>query len=319
MATTERDLLDRLVNPQGVGGTAALLGASMTPGVSTVVDVASGLNAIKNRDALTAILSGLGMAPFISGTTVRVGGEAAGRGIKSLVENLYHGSPHLFERFQRPSRRGLFGLGQYLTNLRKTAEGYARKNTPARRLTVQRADMIDADQPLGYVYDVDIKAPESSFIDLLSTDIASQPKGFQKIYEELKIPETINFDDLSGMQYTGYIGDGVNPTRQQIRAATERARNLARESGFPDTGGLESLLRSRGVSGVKVNPNYFTETFNEALIENPERYYVVFDEDLLDIVGNPTPVYPRVRGALEAGQPRSFASVRQLNQYLKNK
>lgn len=86
MATTERDLLDRLVNPQGAGGTAALLGASMTPGVSTAVDAASALNAIRNRDALGLGISALGLLPFISGTMIRTGGKAAGKGIRSLVD-----------------------------------------------------------------------------------------------------------------------------------------------------------------------------------------------------------------------------------------
>jgi len=310
MATTERDLLDRLVTPQGVGGTAALLGASLTPGVSTAVDAASFVDAIRKRDALTAILSGLGMAPFISGTTVRVGGEATGRGIKSLVENLYHGSPNLFRKFRRPSRGGLYGVGQYLTDRRKTAEAYAANSGLRSVPTVERADMIDADKPLGYIYDVNIRAPESSFIEYHSRDIASQPKGLQKIYEELEIPETMSFDDLRR----------IGSADQEVRAVAERVRNLARERGFRNwadlstKGGLESLLRSRGVSGVKVDPNYFSQG-----IEDPERYYVVFGENMLDIVGKPTPVYPRVRGALEAGQPRSFASARQLNQYLKNK
>ena len=86
MATTERDLLDRLVNPEGMSGTAALLGASMTPGVSTAVDAASALNAIRNRDALGLGISALGLLPFISGTMIRTGGKAAGKGIRSLVD-----------------------------------------------------------------------------------------------------------------------------------------------------------------------------------------------------------------------------------------
>ncbi len=86
MATTERDLLDRLVNPEGMGGTAALLGASLTPGVSTAVDAASALNAIKNRDALGLGISALGLLPFISGTMIRTGGKAAGQGIRSLAD-----------------------------------------------------------------------------------------------------------------------------------------------------------------------------------------------------------------------------------------
>jgi hypothetical protein len=86
MATTERDLLDRLVNPEDMGGTAALLGASLTPGVSTAVDAASALNAIRNRDALGLGISALGLLPFVSGTTIRTGGKAAGKGIRSLLD-----------------------------------------------------------------------------------------------------------------------------------------------------------------------------------------------------------------------------------------
>ena len=86
MATTERDLLDRFVNPEGMGGTAALLGASLTPGVNTSVDAASALNAIRNRDALGLGISALGLLPFVSGTMIRAGGEGARRGIRSLAD-----------------------------------------------------------------------------------------------------------------------------------------------------------------------------------------------------------------------------------------
>jgi hypothetical protein len=82
----ERNTLDRIVNPEGMGGTAALLGASLTPGVSTAVDVASALNAITNRDALGLGISAFGLLPFISGTMVRTGGEGARRGIRSLAD-----------------------------------------------------------------------------------------------------------------------------------------------------------------------------------------------------------------------------------------
>jgi hypothetical protein len=242
----------------------------------------------------------------VSGTTIRVGGEAAGRGIKSLVENLYHGSPHFFDRFRTPSRSGLYGLGQYLTNLRETAEAYAKKNALTSQMTVPRADMVDVDRPLGYLYDVNIRAPESSFIDYYSRDIASQPKGFQEIYEELKIPETMSFRDLRA----------TGSSDREVRQAATRTRNLVRESGFHNylTGGLEGLLHSRGISGIKLDPDHLSE-----LESGIEKYYVVFDEDLLDIVGKPTPVYPRVTGQSEAGQPRSFGSISQLNQYLRNK
>ena len=304
MATTERDLLDRLVNPEGVGGTAALLGASLTPGVSTAVDAASALNAIRNRDALGLGISALGLLPFVSGTTIRVGGEATGRGIKSLIENLYHGSPNLFNRFRTPSSEGMYGLGQYLTDLRKTAEAYAKKNVPASQLSVPRADMVDVDRPLGYLYNVNIRAPESSFIDYHSTDIASQPKGFQEIYEELKIPEDLSLGNLRAL-------GSFDP---DVRGTARRLRDLVSESGFRNPGGLEALLHSRGISGVKLDPDYYNN-----LQSGIEKYYVVFDEDLLDIVGKPTPVYPRVRGQSEAGQPRSFSSISQLNQYLRNK
>lgn len=86
MATTERDLLDRLVNPQGFSGTAALLGASFTPGVSTAVDAASALDAVRKRNPLNFGLSALGLLPFISGTMIRTGGESARRGIRSLAD-----------------------------------------------------------------------------------------------------------------------------------------------------------------------------------------------------------------------------------------
>lgn len=301
MATTERDLLDRLVNPQGFSGTAALLGASFTPGVSTAVDAASALDAVRKRDPLNFGLSTLGLLPFISGTTVRIGGEAAGRGIKSLVENLYHGSPSLFNEFRKPIRSGMYGLGNYLTNLLKTAEGYAKKNTSTNLLRTNSDELGD---PLGYIYNINVRAPESSFVDYFSNDLASQPKGLQDLYEELGIPDDFRFDLLRAVQ---------SPDEEIARVAGKVAR-LARKSGFEPRGGLESLLQNRGVPGVKVDFGALRDP--HSLTEPAEKYYIVFDNNLIDIVGEPTPVFPR---RVRESSPGSFSSIRQLNQYLKNR
>ena len=301
MATTERDLLDRLVNPQGFSGTAALLGASFTPGVSTAVDAASALDAVRKRDPLNFGLSTLGLLPFISGTTVRVGGEAAGRGIKSLVENLYHGSPSLFNKFRKPRRSGMYGVGNYLTNFRKTAEDYAKKSTPSH---FPRTNSDELGDPLGYIYNINVRAPESSFVDYFSGDLASQPKGLQDLYEELGIPDDFRFDLLEAVQ---------SPDEEITRVAGKVAR-LARKSGFEPRGGLESLLQNRGVSGVKVD---FGALQYPPLPKKPaEKYYVVFDNDLIDIIGEPTPVFPRRAGE---SSPGIFSSIKKLNQYLRNR
>lgn len=161
MATTERDLLDRLVNPEGMGGTAALLGASLTPGVSTAVDAASALNAIKNRDALGLGISALGLLPFISGTMIRTGGEGARRGIRSLanirgvqrvpipegIDRTPYG-PRRIERFRvqtsKPKPYDQFGFTVEETPLDQTVAQILQEIADARELDIDRGlDFFD--------------------------------------------------------------------------------------------------------------------------------------------------------------------------------
>jgi hypothetical protein len=195
----------------------------------------------------------------------------------------------------------MYGVGNYLTNFRKTAEDYAKKSTLRHRLTTDSDELGD---PLGYVYNVNVRAPESSFVDYFSHDLASQPKGLQDLYEELGIPDDFRFDLLEAVQ---------SPDEEITRVAGKVAR-LARKSGFEPRGGLESLLQNRGVSGVKVD---FGALQYPPLPKKPaEKYYVVFDNDLIDIIGEPTPVFPRRAGE---SSPGMFSSIRQLNQYLRNR
>lgn len=66
--------IDRALTPETAKETAAVVGASLTPGISTAVDAGDLLFGIKNREPLRATLAALGfLIPGISGAAVRRG------------------------------------------------------------------------------------------------------------------------------------------------------------------------------------------------------------------------------------------------------
>lgn len=286
MATTERDLLDRLVNPEGVGGTAALLGASLTPGVSTAVDAASALNAIRNRDALGLGISALGLLPLVSGTTIRTGGEAAGKGIKSL---LYHGSPDLFRGFElekivKPDSQWASGFGHYVTDHIERALEYARKNAQVRRAPTGDVEVIPKfaetgeELPVGYLYRVRLNEPESNFIRYNEQSLENQPEAYRQLYEEYianKDDEVQSlFDLVSDFQGMRTLHGSTIPERSK-----QGFFNLIEDHISPTVatapGSLERLLYEQyGIPGVVVE---------DALVRG--KNFVAYDDDVLDILG----------------------------------
>lgn len=114
------------LEPENAGGVAALMGASMVPGVGEALDVADIAAGIQDRDPVRVGIGALAAAlPFVSSV-----------GIRGLLKSpkkirAYHGSPHDFDKFDisklsTGEGHQAYGTGLYFAENKRVGEEYKR-------------------------------------------------------------------------------------------------------------------------------------------------------------------------------------------------
>jgi hypothetical protein len=140
--------LRRLLEPQSKKETAALIGASILPGIGEAIDVGDIALGLKDRDPWRVGFGGLGLAlPFVAGSTIRRAlgkgddiARAAGKSddvaqaVTRTAEpeqgiRAFHGSPHDFDKFSMDALRtgegsNAFGRGLYFAENEGVAKYY---------------------------------------------------------------------------------------------------------------------------------------------------------------------------------------------------
>ena len=283
------DRIDRLLNPEGATETGALLGATMTPGVSTGIDAADLLMAIRNKEPGRGALALAGMVSPVSGAQLRAGGK----GIRSLVDDWYHGSPKLFDKFDIDKLTELGaeqarGLGHYITDAIRRGVGFAKKGAkldPDTGLALPRLDEAGEELPLGYLYKVRLNAPEADFIRYHQHSLEGQPKAYQDLYKEFIANERDEvqslFDLVTDLESGGtFFGNRV-PQRSR-----EGFQRLFEEHGYTGSniggrGVLESILYDQyDIPGALVKD----------VLMGDEKNIVAYGDDVLDIISR-NPVF----------------------------